>query len=299
MKFIIWGHKLHESTHSYIHNSYKKALDFLGYETHWVDHRDDISSIDFSDAVFIVEHARSQGMPFLKNCKYIQLSFNDEFEKNEIPFENVITFRHHCDIVDPETFEPKNVEKIGELSYWDNKSRILYQAWATDLLPFEIDIENPIKFNKSSKRLNYVAMLCEKELWWWAEEFSTKISNNHGVEFKLYTQSIPDEENKNLIQKSFLCPDFRNDWHLRCGYIPCRVFKNISYGRICGTNSPFIKQYFRDYVVFGGTPQTLYENLLDAEMNQKVNMKEAMLYIKQNHTYINRVQNIIKLLEEN
>jgi hypothetical protein len=299
MKFIIWGHKLHESTHSYIHNANKKALDFLGYETYWIDHRDDTSSIDFSDAVFIVEHSRSYGMPFIKECKYVQTSFNDEFNENEIPEKNVIRFRHHCDIIDPETFEHKDVETIGELSYWDNKSRILYQAWATDLLPFEIDIENPIKFNKSSKRLNYVAMLCEKELWWWAEEFSTKISNNHGVEFKLYTQSIPDEENKNLIQKSFLCPDFRNDWHLRCGYIPCRVFKNISYGRICGTNSPFIKQYFRDYVVFGGTPQTLYENLLDAEMNQKVNMKEAMLYIKQNHTYINRVQNIIKLLEEN
>ena len=43
MKFIIWGHKLHESTHGYIHSSYKKALDFLGYETYWVDHRDDIS----------------------------------------------------------------------------------------------------------------------------------------------------------------------------------------------------------------------------------------------------------------
>jgi len=77
MKFIIWGHKLHESTHGYIHSSYKRALDFLGYETYWVDHRDDISSINFSDAVFIVEHSRSYGMPFIKECKYIQTSFNN------------------------------------------------------------------------------------------------------------------------------------------------------------------------------------------------------------------------------
>ena len=171
------------------------------YPTPFYAYRDDISSIDFSDAVFIVEHSRSHGMPFLKECKYVQTSFNDEFNENEIPEENVIRFRHHCDIIDPETFEHKNVEKIGELSYWDKESRILYQAWGTDLLPFEIDVENPIKFNKNSKQLNYVAMLCEKELWWWAEEFSTKINDNHGVEFKVDTQSVPDEENKNLIQK--------------------------------------------------------------------------------------------------
>lgn len=296
MKFIIWGHKLHESTHGYIHSSYKRALEFLGYETLWLDHRDDISSIDFSDAVFIVEHSRSHGMPYLKNCKYVQISFNNEFEENGIPSENVIRFRHHCDIVDPETFELIDVEKIGELSYWDNKKRILYQAWATNLLPSEIDHENPIKFDKNSKQLHYVAMLCEKELWWWAEQFAAEIDNNYGVEFKLYTQSISDQENMKLIRESFLCPDFRNDWHLRAGYIPCRIFKNISYGRVCGTNSPLIKREFGDYVVFGGTPKTLYENLLEAEINNKINMNEAMLYIKQNHTYINRIQNILKLL---
>jgi hypothetical protein len=298
MKFIIWGHKLHESTHGYIHNSFKKTLDFLGYETYWIDHRDDISSIDFSDAVFIVERSRSHGMPFLKNCKYIAMSFTDEdFEKNEIPKENIIHHRHHCDIIDPDTFEHKNVEKIEELSYWNDENRILYQAWATDLLPFEIDHENPIKFNKNSKYLNYIAMLSEETLWW-ATQFASHISDNHGSEFTVYTQNASDEENKKLIQESLICPDFRGDWHLRCGYIPCRIFKNISYGRICGTNSPWVKQYFRDYVVFGGTPKTLYENLLDAEINQKVNMKEAMIYVKENHTYVNRIQNIVKLFGE-
>jgi hypothetical protein len=238
-------------------------------------------------------------MPYLKNCKYVQIHFNNEFEENNIPPENVIAFRHNCDIIDPETFEHKEVEKIGELSYWDKKTRILYQAWGTNLLPHEIDYENPIKFNQNAKYLNYIGMYCEKELWWWAEEFSTEISKNNGVEFKLFTQSESDQKNQELIQQSFLCPDFRNDWHLRCGYIPCRVFKNISYGRVCGTNSPWIKQLFGDHIVYGGTPRTLYQNLLDAEMNNKINMRESMLYVRDNHTYINRVKNIIKLLEEN
>jgi hypothetical protein len=105
-----------------------------------------------------------------------------------------------------------------------------------------------------------------------------------------------NEENIQLIRDSFLCPDFRSDWHLECGYIPCRIWKNISYGRITGTNSPYVKRALGDYVVFGGTPQTLYQNLLNAEQNRTINMKDAMMFVRDNHTFINRVNNILKFL---
>lgn len=293
-KVVIWGHKLHESTHGYVHSSFKKAFDFLGYETLWIDQRDDISSIDLSDSLFIVEHSKRHGMPYLKDCKYVGVNFQNEFEENNIPKENVIAFRHQCDTFDQETFKEKDVEKISDLSYWDGSDRTLYQAWATDLLPHEIDHKNPIPFNENSKKLNYIGMLYEQGPWW-AQEFANIVGERHGVEFDVYTQNASDEENRDLIRQSFLCPDFRSDWHLIMGYIPCRIFKNISYGRICGTNSPTVKREFGDYVVYGGTPQSLYENLLDAERNKKVNMHEAMLCVKEKHTYVNRVQNILKL----
>jgi hypothetical protein len=74
------------------------------------------------------------------------------------------------------------------------------------------------------------------------------------------------------------------------------MWKNISYGRITGTNSPYIKRALGDYVVFGGTPQTLYQNLLNAEQNRSINMKDAMMFVRDNHTFINRVNNILKFL---
>lgn len=301
MKFIIWGHKLHESTHSYIHSSYKRALDFLGYETYWIDHRDDISSIDFSDAIFIVEHAKRQGMPFLKNCKYVELSFYNEFEEHDIPKENIITFRHSCDIVDPETFEHKKVEEIGDLSYWDNTNRILYQAWGTNLLPHEIDYENPVKFNPNAKHLNYVGMFYGKELWWWAKEFATEISNNHGVEFKLFTQSESDDTNKELIQKSFLCPDFRNDWHLRCGYIPCRIFKNISYGKMGITNNPTVYELFDKKIIYSNSIDELVKKGLEFNDRPDRNniIRELMINVRDNHTYLNRINFILDIIKIN
>ena len=34
-KVIIWGHTLHDHTHSYIHNAFYRTFKYLGYETYW------------------------------------------------------------------------------------------------------------------------------------------------------------------------------------------------------------------------------------------------------------------------
>ena len=70
-KVIIWGHKLHSHTHSYIHNSYFKAFKFLGYEVFWFDHNDDVSGFDFSNCIFFTEDQVKKGIPLRNDCKYI------------------------------------------------------------------------------------------------------------------------------------------------------------------------------------------------------------------------------------
>lgn len=297
-KIVLWGHKLHQSTHSYVQHGYYKAFKQLGWEVHWVDSRDNLDSIDFANSVFMIEHSVRRGMPIRKDCKYIVLWSNstapddyhyiDELVEQGVPYENILKLgdylpQYECN------------EKIADLTYWSDSKRHLWQPWGTDLLPNEIDTDDYVSFNPNAKKLHYVAMLYDQGHWW-AQEFANIIGEKHGVEFMVYTQNATDEENRNFIRESFLCPDFRSDWHLQCGYIPCRMWKNISYGRITGTNSPLVKRALGDYVVFGGTPQTLYQNLLEAEMNKTVNMKEAMTFVKEQHTYINRVNNILKFL---
>lgn len=287
-KVIIWAHKLHTSTHSYVQNGYYRAFKELGWETYWVD-TTDVDSVDVSNSLIFVEDSVKRGLPIRKDCKYITHHFPEgELVEKGIPYENILKLGNYL---------PREEvhEKISDLTYWDSQTRTLYQPWGTDLLPSEIDVDDYVVFNPRAKKLHYVAMLYEQGPWW-AQEFANIISKNHGVEFMVYTQNASDEENRNLIRESFLCPDFRSDFHLQHGYVPCRMWKNISYGRITGTNSPLVKRALGDYVVFGGTPQTLYQNLLEAEINQSVNMKEAMSYVKENHTFINRVNNFLKFL---
>jgi hypothetical protein len=289
MKIFIWGHKLHEHTHSYIHSSYHKAFQYLGHDVFWIDSRDDLNQYDFSDSVFFTENSVMGGMPLRNDCKYITHHIDTKrFIEAGVPYENVLQLGNYLPSLEIH-------EKVDELAYWDGTTRTLYQTWGTDLLPHEIDENNPVKFNPSNHSLNYVGMLYEQGPWW-VQEFANIIDSNCGVKFNVYTQNASDEENKSLIRSSFLCPDFRSDWHLQCGYIPCRIFKNISYGRVTGTNSPFIKRAFGDYVVFGGTPETLFSNLLESDKGSKIEMRMAMLFVKENHTYINRINNILKFL---
>lgn len=53
MKIIIWDHyPLHSSTHGYIHSTYTKAFQYLGYEVNWVPNSPDVD-LDFSNSVFL------------------------------------------------------------------------------------------------------------------------------------------------------------------------------------------------------------------------------------------------------
>ena len=54
MKIVIWGHKLHSHTHSYIHYGYWRAADYLGHEVYWYDDKDAVHDVDFSNSIFIM-----------------------------------------------------------------------------------------------------------------------------------------------------------------------------------------------------------------------------------------------------
>ena len=68
---VIWGHKLHSHTHSYIHNAFFIAFNHIGYKTLWLDNEDDITNIDFSNSFFITEGQVDEKIPILLNSFYV------------------------------------------------------------------------------------------------------------------------------------------------------------------------------------------------------------------------------------
>ena len=121
---------------------------------------------------------------------------------------------------------------------------------------------------------------------------------------------ISFEDNRTLMKKSLLCPDFRpigNDSdimsygikngknHLAIGYLPCRVLKSISYGNIGITDSYFVKEILGDHVLYHSDMQTLFERSIQESKNYE-RIKRSMEYVQKNHTYVNRAIDLIRAL---
>ena len=294
-KVIIWGHKLHSHTHSYIHNGYYRAFKSMGYDTYWFDNSDDVSSFDFTNCLFFTEDQVQQKIPLVKDSIYILHHCNPtKYFDAGCRVINLCNYLKYCqDGVSFNYRERGNtVEKMGELFYFDKNATAIYQPWATDLLPEEINPNDIVPYRDCAD-VNYIGTQWEvrNEL----ERFKLACQNI-GKNFKLHG-SVSDEENRRLIRESYVAPDIRNEWHKTCGYLPCRIFKNLSYGKLTGTNSPHVKEIFGELIPYNIDPYALFYECEREYKNLDIEkMKEVMRYIKDNHTYVNRINNIMRIV---
>lgn len=306
-KVIIWGHK-NSHTHSYIHAAYYNAFKKLGYETYWFDNYENVNGFDFNNCIFLTEGQVESNIPINKSSKYI---LHHAFEKinkyidNDLEYINLGNYLKWCeDGISPyckteigvypkdNNGKENTVEKIDDCTFWDKTSKTIYQPWGTNLTPDEIKLENAIKFNQNEQNIYYVGSKHDNS----AEiDVFQNVASKNGKNFRLIKGS--EAENYEQIRNSYLSLDLRGSWHITCGYLPCRVFKNISYGRITGTNSEHVKNIFGDYVVYDSDPINLYEKLIIAEKETPINnIKDAMQYVKDKHTYFNRINNLLKFI---
>jgi hypothetical protein len=183
----------------------------------------------------------------------------------------------------------------------------LYLSWATDLLPEEFNFDD--RFISREKKIYHIGSIAESNI----NEIRKFVQAAHenGIEFvhrNPWTNPATWEEVKLLTQKSYIAPDLRGSAmrseingkvdtganHKLIGYIPCRIFKNISYGQIGATNSKSVKELFGDLVIYNDDEYQLFYDV-DKIKNDTDYIHEQMKYVQKNHTYINRVDSIMKV----
>lgn len=97
------------------------------------------------------------------------------------------------------------------------------------------------------------------------------------------------------MQKSFLSPDLRNATHAEWGTKTCRIFKSISYGQLGLTNSPKLAEFAGPLVICRENIDELFEEGLRLR-EDKGRIIQQMRYVKEHHTYANRINGLLKLL---
>lgn len=291
-KFVAFGCKNINSTHSFIHYAYQRAFESLGWESYWID-SPDADSFDFKDSLILTLGGWDQKVPIREDCKYIL--HNCDMGRYSSIIDNTLILQVFTNHV----FD-RDVEKIDDFIYYQKDrnfgSHVLYQPWATDLLPNEIKNLESINFSK------------EKTVYWvgsiWndgnqgnsieIEELRKSLSNN-GLEFQQVKADY--DKNKEFINKSYISPSLQGKWQCDQGYIPCRIFKNISYGEFGITNSKYVSELFKDEIVFDDNIDLMVQKSL--EKREKITLDEInhqINFVREKHTYINRIENILSVI---
>lgn len=285
-RVIIYGHKLYSHTHSYIHYAFHKAFRFMGYETHWVDKNDDIQGLLSPGTIFLTEGQADENIPKSNDYKYILHNCNPSFYEH-IKEENILKIQVYTNDVLNYGFE-----KVGNHLYY--KDRLLYLYWGTDLLPHEIEY-------RATERENFI---------YWVGTVGDGQFGNIDQLLPFIKGAILDnkpfmhkvnlsfEESEILIRKSYLAPAINGQWQVEKGYIPCRIFKNISYAQIGLTNNQAVSNLFNGEVLY--SPDTLELFDLGKQALHKDNYKDKVVslmnVVKNEHTYVNRINTILKFL---
>lgn len=180
--------------------------------------------------------------------------------------------------------------KIGPATYFDTKTRTLFQPWGTNLL--ENEFLKPV-FNKN------------KFVFWVGSIWNDK--NNHGnlkqidilknailkngLKF-INVRFIPDWMNKFFVRKSRIAPAISGDFQVEINYLPCRMFKNISYGQLGFSNVKKFKEIFKEYNIDGSIDEMIEKILkLNKDEYKKLVLKQQE--IVKNFTYKQAIENII------
>lgn len=331
-KVIIWGFPLHSHTHSYVHYGWYKAFQYLGYETYWFDDKNyqDPSTFSYKRCLFITEGYADNHIPLdPSNIYFVHVA------KNPYKYLSIgarfIDIRYHVTSIRDYNYiydtSQKDLEKIGTTTLYERNATdrdlnpqfwyrvpLYYEAayicWATDLLPHEFNFED--RFIEPTERvcnfigsigggnkneLDKMALGCSKQ------KIVVKFNDP-------WRNPLSFEDAKKLVQQSIVAPDIRGSGdpdkirlgetgtcHKSIGYIPCRLFKNISYGKVGGTNCRRLYDLFGDNVVYDSDEEQLVYKCLEKNKDKDFILHQ-MRWVQENHTYINRVQDILDIIQK-
>ncbi len=308
-RIIIWGHKLHSHTHSYIHFGFYKAFQHLGYPVYWFDDADYPKDFDYSNALFIVASQVDKNVPLREDSYYVyHHCWCKEHRCAEEKYAPLIKKNRAIAIKcfwAPYLTKDPEWTKIDTYIYKSLKHKELVFPWATDLLPHEIEQEKEkLPFKNLIKRATFLGTVGNSGYGANADELNgfMDAAKKNGVSVFInnpWSSPLSNEQHKTIIEESLLAPAIQGKWQCEVGYIPCRIFKNISYGKLGITNSKFVSALFNDQIVFNeNTKELFFDSLRSLQSTSLEKQIAVMDFVKSKHTYLNRISLILNFFEE-
>jgi hypothetical protein len=298
-KFCIWGFKNKYHTYGHVHEAYLRALRHMGRQAIWVDAKDDVSNVDFSNTFFMsvndvmaspIEMAK---IPLRTDCFY---AMHNNLQGNRSSFDGLDWMAYGNYLRKNPRYPGQEIIAPDTVFYPESKTVDFF--FATDMLPHEIEKNKPSRvFNSGSRVVNWVASSWQgarNEI----EEFR-RACEAYGIRVDWWGHErkgvVSIEDHVRLIQESYIAPALVSPEQYTMGYIPCRIMKNISYGQYGVCNSEHINEVFDGRLICNRDSFQLFfdakERLPEIKLSE---IHSLMDYVAENHTYLNRVDALLK-----
>ena len=310
-RFIVWGLTLYSHTHSYIHQAFDKAAKHLGWDSTWLPDTPQSAQLlqndSFDDVLFLTAGTHDKHIPKKANAFQILHNCEHATEYSSIPEKHKLILQ-----VFTNEIYSRNIQALPGKKYefWQPDGNVFQMPWATDLLPHEIEANmNLVRHGRVPSAEAHAVFL------------GTRVGGIHGNENELrafergcalagtrlqcHTSTrINNEESIRLIQNAAQAPAIVGTWQKEKGYIPCRIFKTISYGHFGITNSfeafdcvsgpldgPLHGRDASLNAIQDADETKLVQKFKDAKITH-VDILRAMTHIRDKHTQLQRIESI-------
>jgi len=233
----------------------------------------------------------SEHLPVVPNVDYVLHNFNGS--------------HHVCQGVNPDNLLRLQVytnassgEEWDSFRLFDREARTLFQPWGSDL--FAEEFIGPI-YNSNPMEVTFVGAV-------WSDMYEgSDLGNFQMIEklkracssknlvFRNLTH-VSDDDNVTAVRAARLAPSFAGGWQVENNYLPCRVFKNVSYGVLGVTNVPAAAKLMGFYP--DETMEEQFERALSLKRDDYLWWVRRQQRVAARFTYRQSIDAISRALEE-
>jgi len=319
---VVHGLKTSTHTHRYIHKAIFDTFVFLTKNNNsikviWCDDlpNDYIYSDEIKYLIFSSPHYETDKYLPIKNNMYYILHYNihNAFTNKIIDrYDNLLKSNRAVKYVEFR-FIPKDEINIKFLNdskteWYDSNDNSVHMPWATNIFPEEIN--NNIKKISLPQFKKENGLVFIGSIWHKNEEImkNTKyICDKLNINY-IHKKITNESEHSKIIREAYIAPAIQGEGHCISEtnfYIPCRIFKNISFGALPITNNKGVYNLFCKFlIIYDSDINNLIIKSIKKQNDNydnydiyKHELIKVMIYVRDNHTYINRLNTLVQFLQ--
>lgn len=289
-KIVIWGLRHSNDSFTYINNHFYTTLQKLNIPSVWLDDSRKSNSLINDDDLVFAANVAAKNLEIKPGRYYCLHNFDASLFSN-LDLKKILILQVYSDDV-----RKRKVKFWDPVTCFEKESRTLYQPWGTNLLPWEF--MEPV-FSKNSPFVFWVGSIWDNDQHQGNLEAINELKKAiYKYNLKFMHVRVPDFLSTKLVRASRLAPAVAGMWQAKVNYLPCRMFKNISYGQLGITNVTRFLDLLKDSYIPGKSITELIDVSMTLSKEKYLEMVKNQQEIISYQTYLQKVLNIFKGLEE-